>query len=222
MGAIAPEVAIETALSVPRIATYRAATTGAPELPAALALYTWNAQVSAAMLNPLHACEVVIRNAVSDALMTVYGPNWPWSPGFYKSLPDHKNPRIFNPRKELTRARNGHHSTGKVVAELKFVFWQMLFTARFDKRLWNPHLRTALPYLDPTKTIQQLRKTVHDDLEKLRLLRNRIAHHEPIFRRVLADDLQTTLALIGFRCPITANWVMNSQSASALIGNQPP
>lgn len=36
--------------------------------PAALALYVWNAEVSGAFMAPLHICEVVIRNAVSDAL----------------------------------------------------------------------------------------------------------------------------------------------------------
>ncbi len=221
MAAIEPEKAIEAALSVPRLATYRAATTGMPQLPAAIALYTWNAQVSAAMFNPLHACEVVIRNAVSDALAEVYGPRWPWSPGFFKSLPDHKNPRVFNPRKEIARAIKGQESTGKVIAELKFVFWQMLFTGRLDKRLWIPHLRTVLPYLDPDKSIQELRKKVHDELERLRLLRNRIAHHEPIFMRALAEDLQTTYTLIGYRCPVTANWVIENQNASMLIEKKP-
>jgi len=57
-----------------RMATYElaAAVTG-DEDPAALALYAWNAQVSAALLAPLHICEVVIRNSVSDALEMVYG-----------------------------------------------------------------------------------------------------------------------------------------------------
>jgi len=39
--------------------------------PAALALYEWNAQISGAFMAPLHICEVVIRNAVSDALTDV-------------------------------------------------------------------------------------------------------------------------------------------------------
>ncbi|WP_246183114.1 hypothetical protein [Mycolicibacterium grossiae] len=43
---------------------------------------------------------------------------------------------------------------GKVIPELKFVFWENLFTRRHDGRLWNRHLRTVLPNLDasqPTK-----------------------------------------------------------------------
>lgn len=43
----------------------------------ALALYAWNAQVSAALMAPLHLCEVVVRNAAADAIAAVYGVNWP-------------------------------------------------------------------------------------------------------------------------------------------------
>jgi len=35
-------------------------------------LYAWNAQLSAAMMAPLHVCEVVVRNAVADALTAVF------------------------------------------------------------------------------------------------------------------------------------------------------
>ena len=88
MASIPPDQAIKAALSAARIATYEAATTTLPPLPGALALYAWNAQVSAAMLAPLHLCEVVIRNAVSDAITAIYGANWPWSITFVTSLPN--------------------------------------------------------------------------------------------------------------------------------------
>lgn len=60
------------------MATYDA-TVGAtsPGDQCALELYAWNALVSAALLMPLHICEVVLRNAVADALQSVYGTNWP-------------------------------------------------------------------------------------------------------------------------------------------------
>jgi hypothetical protein len=221
LSAISPEKAIEAALSVPRIATYVAATKGTPVLGAAIALYSWNAQVSAALLNPLHLCEVVVRNAVSDALSTVYGTNWPWDATFYNSLPN-PSPPAFNPRRELARARHGQPSVGKVVAELKFVFWQTMFTGRFDGRLWNPHLRSVMPYLDPAKSEQQLRKAIHDELESLRLLRNRIAHHEPIFRRSIGADMVTIRKLISHRCPITAAWMFANQQVSVLMATKPP
>lgn len=68
-----PEQAIKDALSAARLATFEAEILApAPLQPGAPALYTWNAQVSAAMLGPLHMCEVVVRNDVWEALSTVY------------------------------------------------------------------------------------------------------------------------------------------------------
>jgi hypothetical protein len=214
------EQSIKDALSAPRLGTYEAATTGTPQLSSALALYAWNAQVSAAMLAPLHLCEVVIRNAVSDAISATHGALWPWDAGFLRSLPN--PPQGYNPRRDLVAARAGKPTTGKVIPELKFVFWQTMFTSRFDARIWSLHLRTSLPHADSTKSVAQVRALVYGELEQLRKLRNRIAHHEPIFARNLPDDFQKVRDLIAFRCPVTAGWMTTNQQASALIATKPP
>lgn len=222
MATTVPEHAIQAALSLARVSTYENASARIPQLPVvadALALYAWNARISAALMVPLHVCEVVIRNAVADALERVYGPAWPWSSGFQRSLPV---PTFgYNPNQDLTSVARRFGTTGKVIPELKFIFWQTMFTSRFDKRLWNPHLRTVLPHLDGSKTVSQLRSTVFSDLDVLRLLRNRIAHHEPIFNRNLADDLAKIDELIGFRCPVTAAWMRAQEQASAVIAAKP-
>lgn len=214
------EQSIKAALSALRLGTFEAEIIGPPPLlAAALGLYAWNAQVSAAMLAPLHVCEVVIRNAVSEALEAVYGDQWPWSSVFETSLP---NPKVgFSPRQELIRARHQQPSVGKVIAETKMVFWQSMFTGRFDARIWNPHLRAVMPHLDPAKTVQELRRLIHSDLDQLRGLRNRIAHHEPIFKRSLADDFARIRELVGFRCQATAAWMVQNQRALELIAAKP-
>jgi hypothetical protein len=176
---------------------------------AALDLYDWNAQVSGAFMAPLHICEVVIRNAVSDALTAVYGANWPWSTVFEASLPS--PPAGYNPRRDLQTSRLAQWSTGKVIPELKFVFWQKMFTSRYDGRLWSAHLRRVMPNLDPAKTVAETRAEIYQNLEHVRLLRNRIAHHEPIFKRHLFHDLGKVTDLVRFRCANTANWMMATQ-----------
>lgn len=87
-------------------------------------------------MTPLQIREVAVRNAVSDAVTAMYGPNWPWNNAFVRTLP---NPQQgYNGRKDLLTARQHHPTTGKVIPELKFVFLQM-FTGRFDGNLWNSH-----------------------------------------------------------------------------------
>lgn len=220
---------IKAALSAARIGTYEVAAgiidpvTGTPDptRTQALELYAWNALVSGALLMPLHICEVVVRNAVSEALEATYGVNWPWSTSFERSLP--YPPVGYNPRRDLQNARKGATTTGKVIPELKFVFWQKLFTARYDKRLWDGHLPTVLPNIGAGSalTVAKARQRVYDDLEHIRKLRNRIAHHEPIIARNLHGDFQRIDELVQFRCHHTARWMRNNQHAVALIAAKP-
>lgn len=221
MSAIPPNEAIKAALTAPRMLTYEVATTAPDNLQGALNLYAWNAQVSAAMLAPLHILEVVVRNCVSDAIAAVYGSNWPWSPGFEASLPT-PHPGVYSARRDLQAARAGVNTVGRVIPELKFIFWQSMFTSRNDHRLWKPHLRAVMPFLNPAATASQHRAMIYAELEQLRKLRNRIAHHEPIITRNLADDFQKIQDLIAFRCPVTALWMVQTQAAQALILTKPP
>jgi len=212
--------AVRAALSAARMGTYEAAAgVQTQDDPAALVLYAWNVEVSGALMAPLHVCEVVIRNAVADAIEVIYGPRWPWSPTFEHSLPDPI--QGYSPRRDLHSARRAASTAGKVIPELKFMFWQKMFTGRYDTRIWNPHLRRVMPNLDPTKNVAALRREIYADLERVRLLRNRIAHHEPIFTRALADDYQTIRTLVMYRCAVTAAWMDGNQNATTIIATKP-
>ena len=208
--------AIQRVLSEARVSTYLAAST---DLDHALELYLWNAEISAAFMVPLHICEVALRNSVSDVLTSVYGEDWPRSPGFIRSL---TNPRMgFNPTVELTTTAGRFPTTGKVIPELKFVFWQKLFTRRFDGRLWNLHLLEAFPHLDGGKGVHDHRGAMYGDLETIRKLRNRIAHHEPIFSRDIASDLDTICGLVAARCGETESWLRAHEKVTGLLDERP-
>lgn len=212
--------AVTVIISSPRISTYENATGGKkPNSLDALNLYAWNADVSGALLIPLHICEVAIRNAVAEAIEQVYGNKWAWSSGFERSLP---NPtRGFSPKKDLINVRSNQQTIGKVIPELKFAFWQSIFTSRHDQRFWTPYLASLFPNMDASKSIQERRKLIYDELEQIRQLRNRIAHHEPIFTRNLNDDYQKILALIGYRCAVTVKWLDEHQRAVEIISKKP-
>ena len=132
---------MQAVLSVPRLSTYLAAYSG--DSDTAVQLYLWNAAAASSLMLPMHFAEVSTRNVVSDALESVYGTRWPWNHSFEFSLPSPQ--RGFNPRSELVSVRSRETTTGKVVAELKFVFWQKMFTQRFDARLWDGHILSLFP-----------------------------------------------------------------------------
>lgn len=74
-----------------------------------------------------------------------------------------------------------------------------------------------MPYLD----VARLRGQIYRELDELRRLRNRIAHHEPIFKRNLAVDFKKIEDLICLRCPIAATWMVQNQQATKLIEKKP-
>jgi len=199
--------AVRKSLSPARLETFEIATAARDDEDlAALDLYAWNARVSAAILAPLHLCEIVMRNAIAEAIMQVYGQGWPWSPGFERSLPDPL--REWSARKEIASARRNFRATGKVIPELKFVFWQNLMTQRHDLRLWVPFLHQVFPNLDRSVPVSHLRHGIYLDLKALRELRNRIAHHEPVLKRDLMADYQRMLRLVDQRCQLTSAWMV--------------
>ncbi|MFK3797560.1 hypothetical protein [Pseudomonas sp. NPDC088444] len=203
------------------MSTYEArALAAGHDISAALKLYAWNARICGAFLTPLHICEVVMRNAVADALESVHGPQWPWNPGFDRSLPRQSGPG-YNALKDLQCVRQRTEKTGQVIAELKFVFWEKMFTSRHDDRIWNTHLRHVLPNLMSTETIAEHRERIFGDLNSIRMLRNRIAHHEPIFARDLLRDFHVIQQLIEARCSIAAQWLLIEQQVMDTIKDRP-
>lgn len=206
-------------ISAPRFATYLQATHNDRER--ALALYEWNLELSAAFIVPLQVCEVAVRNGVAEGITYVHGPTWPWSNGFLRSLPRPKRRDHYNPERDLRQVAQRHPTTGKIIADLKFAFWEQLFTAGQDARIWNAHLRSCFPGVPPTESIAQVRARAHADLQKIRELRNRIAHHEPIFSRSIQDDYRRIHDMISWRSSVAATWMDHKQRVTALIQQRP-
>lgn len=204
-------------ISAPRLGRYLRACEG--DMAAALRLYQWNLEISAAFFLPLQMLEVTIRNAVSEAIEATYGPGWTYSRAFAVSLK--APPKTFSPRQHLTDIAGRHSLPSKVIADLNFIFWQKLFVKGLDAAVWNQHLLTVFPNLERSRTVQQHRAGLHDGLEVLRTLRNRVAHHEPIFDRDLRNDLHLIDSFIGYRCRHTVNWMRGIEQVSAHLARWP-
>lgn len=206
-------------ISAPRFATYLQAMGNDREK--ALQLYQWNLEVSSALIVPLQICEVAIRNGVAEAIEQVHGPNWPWTNGFIRSLPRPRRHTDYNPATDLTRCASVLPTTGKIIAELKFAFWEKIFTAGQDQRIWNTHFRTFFPGAPTNRSVADCRAAAHSDLRSIRKLRNRIAHHEPIFTRDIADEYHRIHEMIAWRNAVAASWVDRRQSVLTLIQARP-
>lgn len=210
---------IETILSRPRFARYLDFVGG--NRRKALRLYTWNTDVSSAFYLLLHYCELSVRNAAVEAIENEFGANWHRNRGFKYTLRILNKGKGYQPRNNLINCANKCATAGQVVAELNFVFWQYMFTSGQDERLWNSQLANVFPGHDTTKSIAENRAQIYNDIEQVRRLRNRIAHHEPIYNRLLNDDKSAVCRLISLRCPNTELWLDGIQNVTDYLNCQP-
>jgi hypothetical protein len=194
---------IQTTLSPTRFSRYLTAAAG--NAKKALSLYRWNAFLSHSLYWPSQTLEVAIRNSISKVLISRYGPAWHNSANFARQLSREDMAKLEATFERQRRERGARNlSVDIVVADLPFGFWTSMLSTRYDVPLiWRSNLRVAFPYFPPSLPL----RSVHSPMERIRILRNRIAHHEPIFDRRLDFEHGEILKVIGWVCPATQWYV---------------
>ncbi len=201
---------LESTLSAERLGTYVSAVRG-QDKEQALRLYAWNVALGSAFYGMLQGLEVTLRNAMHGRLAAAYGPEWYDNPRV--GLDDGGTRRIDNVKIRLGHTGRGPVSPGQVVAGLSFGFWVSLLgpggqiaaldrRANYEMSLWRPALRGAFPHARPLR-----RRQAHAVLDRLRILRNRIAHHEPIINRRHEHDYRLILEVTGWMSPTVCEWL---------------
>ncbi|HEV7866541.1 MAG TPA: hypothetical protein VGO90_02590 [Chthoniobacteraceae bacterium] len=187
---------IRDGVSAERLRPYLAAT---HDLAAAIRLYERNTALSEALYCPLQGVEIATRNALHLTLTGTFGATWFDALGT-PTLHHEQLEKLTTARAQLQR-RGVPITAGRMVAELSFGFWSAICARRYLVLLWNPCLHRAFP--------KRRREDVFNRLDSIRTLRNRVAHHEPIWTRDLAADHDKIIEAIRWICPISAEWVAN-------------
>ena len=109
---------------------------------------------------------------------------------------------------------------GKVMAELSFGFWRHLTSASHEKTVWVPYLHHAYPPRTDRASVDKI-------IGNINTVRNRIAHHEPIFDRSktpdqeparVHSDLMRVLAMIA---PDVATHLAPSSTVAMVLAQRP-
>lgn len=165
----------------------------------ALQFYAWNTALSAAFYGPLQALEITLRNVINERLTNAYGKIWYDSTQFV-DLSDDSTAKLNRAKEKSKRKKNRKtYATDDIVSDLSFGFWINLFIYR---SLWHKELHKI--FFSERLTKKELKKErvkLYKRLDNLRYLRNRIAHHEPIFHRNLQQDMANILDMLGWICP---------------------
>jgi hypothetical protein len=204
----AMDAGLEVSLSTPRLTKYMGRS--GLILDAALSLYERNGRLSEAFHTPLQCLEVCIRNHMNRYLDTAFGLNW-----FRNDVPPFEREAILKLNKAMDDVERTHRrlNQGNVVAELNFGFWVTILGRQYEETLWRPHFSNI--FLEGGRRLP--RQKVHNRLDNLRKLRNRVAHYEPIFHRNLANDYSDLIEAIGWICPDSAAWAIEHSRVPIIL-----
>jgi hypothetical protein len=205
-------------------------TTGKTDPAAAVRLYEHNSRLTTAAWSSISDVEIVLRNVVADAISAHHDTvranpphRWYDDPSWFAAGNAWLTTKtISGIRTAMGRVGDPGPSAGarpgpgKVVAELTLGFWRYLLIARYEHSLWNPAIRSKFPGLSHLSGSDS-RKEAHRRVEALNYLRNRVAHHEPIYEafaipgrpQPLVPDLvlREAVELISWNNAGAATWI---------------
>ncbi len=204
-------------LSEPRFRNFLNAVDGNHE--SAVALYVWNADISAAFLGVLHHVEVLLRNTIdrqfpeteADRRVSICNAEvWLTDPAI---LEDRGREKVNDAIARLT-GENRIPTRPRLVASLTFGFWTALFAGR-NEDLWRSTLLGGFPNGNGRRN--QVRK----GLARILQLRNQIAHHEAIFGRNLAKDRDVLLQIAALIDTEAGDYIAKLSTIDELLSRRP-
>lgn len=169
--------------------------------------YLWNIALSESLYPSLAAIEVTLRNSIHNALTEREGTDM-----WFRTLlePGQLSTYAQTHLSLYNRLKRTEPSAGQLVAELTFGFWTTLLSQPYHQALWalnrTAMVRQVFPHLPPTPSNRHF---VHQRFNDIRILRNRIMHHEPIwYRPRLHDEWKEMIEAIGWISPVMRDSVL--------------
>lgn len=164
------------------------------------ARYLWNTALSESLYPALQGLEIALRNSIHNCITIEFGSE-DWFDSFLQS----SELMILAEVKERLIAQGKALEAGQLVASSSFGFWVSLFNSRYENVLWPKLLKDVFPYI-PRSSMS--RRTLSRRLNRIRWLRNRVFHHEPIwYRGTLLQDHGDILEIIGWISPAMSQMV---------------
>lgn len=155
--------------------------------------YAWNMALSESLYPILQLLEISLRNTISQNAQQQFGKtDW-----FDDARIIQSRDRIsIDKAKETLKRSNKPRDPGRIIAELNFGFWTSLLDRRYEQILWPKLIKTCFPAM-PRRI--RTRRVLSQRFNRIRNLRNRVFHHEPIwYWQDLAQQHEDILEAIGW------------------------
>ena len=186
-----------------------------------MTLYRLNLNLSQEVFTLISCFEVAIRNAIDSILTEKLGADWlrdaVLDGGIFDVPGCRDSARII--KKAYTRLmRDGSYSHPKLLAEMEFGVWKYMF-ANPQYRAAGRTLLAVFPNKPRSSAEAQYNNTfIFNKLDGLNVLRNRIAHHEPICFARRQPEIETTYILNAYQTLHKLFLWMGIDSPSLLYG----
>jgi len=152
---------------------------GNEEFDRVLTQYHANILLSEAMIPCLHYFEVCLRNCIDQVIQENYSKNWLVKPP-YKLMISDKYIKKIEALLKMGEEKRKIQTHDDILAQMGFGFWCSFFQPKYDPILW--HRKDALKNIFPNLSrIDRKRSQIEKKILKIKQIRNRIAHHEPIW-----------------------------------------
>lgn len=207
-------VTILTLAGTRRLAPYLGAVAG--DLAKATDLYLWASELAGALHSTIAHVEIGVRNAISRKLSSwnsaqgvPYGPDWALqgmtAPLLYGVIGEKAITFARSRANEEASRRSAKHprhrapvTNDDVIAQLMFGSWVKIVApisgaADRQKQLWADGLDQAFP---GAAAGDAGRKRLGSQLERVRRLRNRVAHHDNLLDVQVDHRLNDVLAIL--------------------------
>ncbi|EGP43430.1 hypothetical protein [Achromobacter insuavis] len=195
-------ILIDTLISNERIQSYQTVFQP-PDDTALMGVYLWNAHVCGAFYPLISAAEVTLRNAIDHALVAGLGRFW-WTSGklHYRSfIAQAQAPHAVKAlrenfalatrahlaeqrRRPMTQRAQAIQHSG-VIAKTAFSTWEFILDREFLGRglMWPRHMPQVFRGQWPAPRAGVVLDHARHLVSTLRDFRNRLSHHEPIWKR---------------------------------------
>jgi abortive infection bacteriophage resistance protein len=142
--------------------------------------YMWNVRLSEAMLPSISYLEIIFRNKLDKLIQQHFGKDWLTNPPSVLCISEANKDKIIDGVEKFKREYKRPASHDDILAQISFGFWCAFFHRRYDPVLWQKkHAITDIFNNMPRKN--RTRRNIEQSLFLIKNLRNRIAHHEPIW-----------------------------------------
>lgn len=133
----------------------------------------------------LHFLEIFLRNKINTEFKHIFG-NW-LSADDKTILRINEYNKILKVLSLLNKSKKNINSHD-IISNLSFGFWTNLFHQSYNYRIWqqNDMTKNVFPFL---KNFERDIKKIHNDMKKIRILRNRIFHFENLYKTNLSNAL---------------------------------